>query len=58
MIENLIQNLINGLIAGGIYALIALGYRPAEAGKMVRSVLQDGMSTEEVIKAALQGTVQ
>lgn len=41
-----------------VSALIALGYRPNDASKMVRSVLQEGMNTEEVIKAALQGTVQ
>lgn len=41
-----------------VSALIALGYRPNDAGKMVRAVLQDGMDTEQVIKAALQGTVE
>ena len=41
-----------------VSALIALGYRPNDASKMVRSVLQEEMSTEEVIKAALQGTVK
>ena len=41
-----------------VSALIALGYRPVDASKMVRSVLQEGMNTEDVIKAALQGTVK
>ena len=41
-----------------VSALIALGYRPIDASKMVRSVLQEGMNTEDVIKAALQGTVK
>ena len=41
-----------------VSALIALGYRPNDASKMVRAVLQDDMSTEDVIKAALQGTVK
>lgn len=39
-------------------ALEALGYRPAEAAKMVRSVVQEGMETEEIIKAALQATAK
>ena len=41
-----------------VSALIALGYRPNDASKMVRGVLQDGMNTEDVIKAALQGMVK
>lgn len=41
-----------------VSALVALGYRPAEASKMVQLVLQDDMNTEDVIKAALQGKVK
>ncbi len=41
-----------------VSALIALGYRPADADKMVQRVLQDDMNTEDVIKAALQGKVK
>lgn len=44
--------------ADAISALEALGYRSTEASKMVRSVLQDGMETEEIIKAALQATAK
>lgn len=37
-----------------VSALIALGYRPNDASKMVRKVASDGMDTENIIKAALQ----
>ena len=35
-------------------ALIALGYRPAEAGKLLKSVAEEGASTEELIRRALR----
>jgi Holliday junction DNA helicase RuvA len=35
-------------------ALVSLGYKPAEAEKMIRSLDSDGLSTEEIIKLALQ----
>lgn len=41
-----------------VSALIALGYKPIDASRMVRGVLQDGMSTEDVIKAALQASTK
>ncbi len=41
-----------------VSALIALGYRPPEASRMVRAVYAEGMDTESIIKAALQGTVK
>lgn len=37
-----------------VEALVALGYKPAEADKMVRSVHSNGMTTEDVIRQALQ----
>ncbi len=37
-------------------ALVALGYKPAEASSMVRKVMQDGMSAEEIIRLSLQRT--
>ena len=37
-----------------VSALEALGYRPAEAARMVRGVKADGMGTEEIIRAALK----
>ncbi len=36
-------------------ALLALGYRPAEAQRMLEGVDPEGLSTEQIIKAALQG---
>lgn len=41
-----------------ISALVALGYKPAEATRMVRAVSADGLGTEDIIKAALQGTAK
>jgi len=35
-------------------ALLALGYKPVDAAKMVKIVDAEGLSTEEIIKAALQ----
>jgi Holliday junction DNA helicase RuvA len=37
-----------------IEALISLGYKPAEADKMIRGMDGDGLSTEQLIKLALQ----
>ncbi len=41
-----------------VSALIALGYRPPEASRMVSKVFEAGMGTEAIIRAALQGTVK
>ncbi len=38
-----------------VSALLALGYRPAEAQRMVKSVTSEGLATEEIIRLALQG---
>jgi Holliday junction DNA helicase RuvA len=35
-------------------ALVALGYKATEADKMIRSINADGMSTEQIIRQALQ----
>lgn len=37
-----------------IEALISLGYKPVEADKMIRVVATDGLTTEELIRLALQ----
>jgi len=39
-------------------ALIALGYKPQEAGRMARSVAQPEMAVEDIIRLALQSTVK
>jgi len=41
-----------------VSALVVLGYRPPEASRMVSKVFEEGMDTETIIKAALQGTVK
>lgn len=38
-------------------ALVALGYKPAEASRMVQKVDSDGLSSEDVIRAALKAAV-
>lgn len=39
-------------------ALVALGYKPAEATRMIRPVATEGLATEEIIRKALQGAVK
>jgi Holliday junction DNA helicase RuvA len=39
-------------------ALIALGYKPQEAGRMARSVAEPEMSVEQIIRHALQSMVK
>ena len=41
-------------VAEAVSALIALGYKPADAGRMVRGVRSEGLGSEEIIRAALQ----
>jgi Holliday junction DNA helicase RuvA len=40
-----------------VSALISLGYKAQQASQMVRTVDVEGKSTEEIIRAALQGSV-
>jgi Holliday junction DNA helicase RuvA len=47
----------SGAASEATHALGALGYKPQEAGSMVRSVARPGMSAEEIIRLALQSTV-
>ena len=39
-------------------ALVALGYKPAEATRMVRAAASEDMGTEDIIRRALQGAVK
>jgi len=39
-------------------ALIALGYKPAEATRLLKSIDGEGLSSEELIRKALQNAVQ
>jgi Holliday junction DNA helicase RuvA len=36
-------------------ALVALGYRPADANRMVQAVAAEGQNSEQIIRGALQG---
>lgn len=39
-------------------ALVALGYKPAEAGRMVQKVAEAGMDSEAIIRAALRSAMR
>jgi Holliday junction DNA helicase RuvA len=39
-------------------AMVALGYKPAEAMRLIKAVKSEGLSTEELIRNALQGAVR
>ncbi|MCU7807272.1 MAG: Holliday junction branch migration protein RuvA [Candidatus Thiodiazotropha sp. (ex Semelilucina semeliformis)] len=41
-----------------VAALVALGYKPQDAGRMVKAVAADEMDSESLIRAALQSTVK
>ncbi|MCB1878008.1 MAG: Holliday junction branch migration protein RuvA [Chromatiales bacterium] len=41
-----------------VSALESLGYKPAEALRLVRDVASDGLSSEEIIRAALKSAVR
>lgn len=52
-------------VAGGgdatqdaVSALIALGYKAPDAGRMVRAVFEEGITSDELIRRALQATVR
>ena len=42
-------------ISDAVSALTALGYKPQDASRMVRAVETEGLSSEEIIRAALKG---
>ena len=41
-------------VSDAVGALVALGYKPVEANRMVRSVESEGLASEEIIRAALK----
>jgi len=45
-------------VADAVSALVALGYRPAEASRMVDAVETAGRSSEEIIRLALQAALR
>jgi len=44
-------------VGDAVSALISLGYKPQEASRMVRAVDPTGLTSEEIIRQALQGAV-
>ncbi|MCG7919149.1 MAG: Holliday junction branch migration protein RuvA, partial [Candidatus Thiodiazotropha taylori] len=44
--------------ADAVAALVALGYKPQDASRMVKSVEQQEMDSEALIRAALQATAK
>ncbi|VAW89931.1 Holliday junction ATP-dependent DNA helicase RuvA [hydrothermal vent metagenome] len=44
-------------VGDAVSALVALGYKAAEASRMVRAVESEGLASEVIIRAALQATV-
>lgn len=44
-------------VSDAVSALIALGYKPQEASRMVRVVSTEGLDTEEIIRQSLQTAV-
>lgn len=42
-------------VADAVNALVALGYKPAEASRRVRDVATDAMACEDIIREALRG---
>lgn len=45
-------------VSDAVSALVSLGYKAQEASQMVRLVATEGLTTEEIIKAALQSMVK
>ena len=41
-----------------VSALIALGYKPQEASRMVRAISTEGLMTEDIIRLSLQAAVK
>jgi Holliday junction DNA helicase RuvA len=45
-------------VEDAVSALVGLGYKPPEASRMVRAIDATGLSSEDIIRRALQNTVQ
>ncbi len=48
-------SIVDSPVSEAVDALVALGYKPVEASRMVRGIECDGLSSEEIIRAALKG---
>ena len=45
-------------VEDAVHALVGLGYKPQEASRMVRAVDAGELNSEEIIRQALQATLQ
>jgi len=45
-------------VSDAVAALVSLGYRAADASRMVKAVAEEGMASDALIRAALQNTQQ
>jgi Holliday junction DNA helicase RuvA len=45
-------------VEDAVHALVGLGYKPQEASRMVRGIEAVDLSSEEIIRQALQASVQ
>ena len=48
------QQIINGLVLGSMYALVALGYKPPEVTRLLQKADPAATTTEELIRHALR----
>ena len=48
---------LSGVKEEAMSALVALGYKPPQASKMVNAVYQDGMDSEALIRQALKAAL-
>ncbi len=48
----------NDAVADAVSALVALGYKPPEASRMVRGIDTSGLQSEEIIRQALQSVAR
>ncbi|MGB0712892.1 MAG: Holliday junction branch migration protein RuvA [Gammaproteobacteria bacterium] len=49
---------VGDAVSDAVNALVALGYKPADASKMVRALDTEDMSVEDIIKSALSARVK
>jgi len=49
---------VKDAVSDAVSALIALGYKPQEASRMVRGIEVTGMDSEKIIRSALQSMVE
>jgi Holliday junction DNA helicase RuvA len=56
--QSLVMNQSSTTNADAVAALVALGYKPQDASRMVKNVEQQDMDSEALIRAALQGVAK